>query len=258
VNELTLFGGESMSPFDSIKRGTEGDEHWYARDLQPMLGYSKWQDFRNAIERAKESARTQGVVVERVFMDVHNNPSELGGRPLLDYRLTRYACYLTAMNGDPRKPEIAAAQTYFAVKTREAETAPTFDPAKLTRMDILRMAMESEEQRLQLEAKVAADAPKVEAYDTFMTAEGDYTIATAAQMLSLGQNRLLSLLRDEGIFISSRRARYNTPYQQYMRHFRVATRTFHDGGREHASYTTYVKPSGVDWLRKFLKMRGAA
>lgn len=252
MNELALFGNGLPSPFDSIKRGTEGDEWWSARDLMPMLGYSKWQRFDAAIDRAKESASVNGDAVTSNFTAA-TKVTDASGPDQADYRLTRYACYLVAMNGDPRKPEIAAAQTYFAVKTREAETAPAFDPSKLSRLDVLRMALESEEQRLQLEAKVAEDAPKVEAYDTFMTADGDFSIGVVAKMLGLGQNTLYARLRDENILITGGR-QHNVPYQQYAHHFRVVTRTYDNGKQTRVSHTTYVVPSGVEWLRKFLKM----
>lgn len=110
------------SPFDRIRRvRPDGSEYWSAREMQPLQGYSKWQHFLIAIERAKAACFNSGERVEDHFTDARNNPSDLGGRPSMDVHLTRYAAYLVAMNGDPRKTEIAAAQTYFAVKAREAE-----------------------------------------------------------------------------------------------------------------------------------------
>lgn len=97
--------------------------------------------------------------------------------------------------------------------------------------------------------------PKAEAYDQFMTAEGDYAIGTVAQMLGTGQNRLFARLRDEHILITGGK-RHNTPYQQYAHHFRVVTRTFADNdGEAKSSHTTFVKPSGVDFVRKVLKLQ---
>lgn len=117
----------SSTPFDRIRQtDLTGEELWYARDLMPLLGYPRWADFKDAIERAKLSIKAQqgeNAVPEHFSgLTLKNNGR---GRPRQDYRLTRHACYLIAMNGDPRKPEIAAAQAYFVVKTREAETAPT-------------------------------------------------------------------------------------------------------------------------------------
>lgn len=107
---------------ESIKRVTQ-DEHpmefWSARDLMPMLGYVKWQKFAEVIERAKESLKVTGQLAENHFLPAPVKSS--GGRPGEDYFLTRQACYIIAQNGDPRKPEIALAQTYFATQTRKQE-----------------------------------------------------------------------------------------------------------------------------------------
>ncbi|MDB9372346.1 BRO family protein [Nodularia sphaerocarpa] len=114
---------EGTNPFDEIKQvDGDGNEYWVARQLQPLLGYTQWRRFEETIERAKLACQNSGVNQQEHF--IHLPGSATGkGRFGDNYQLTRYACYLTAMNGDPRKPEIAAAQTYFAVKTRMAETA---------------------------------------------------------------------------------------------------------------------------------------
>lgn len=109
------------SPFDQIRHVDERGEYWSARELMPLMGYGKWQSFEVPLERAMKSAEAQGHDVTRNFT---GSRKKSGGRPQVDYCLTRFACYLVAMNGDPNKPEVAAAQAYFAVRTREAETAP--------------------------------------------------------------------------------------------------------------------------------------
>ncbi|NJN13280.1 MAG: hypothetical protein HC815_37335 [Richelia sp. RM1_1_1] len=100
-----------------------GVEYWLARQLQPLLGYSRWQRFEETIERSKLACFNSGYEITNHFTDAGNlvKRTQGGGSRQSDYKLSRYACYLTAMNGDPRKPEIAVAQTYFAIKTREAE-----------------------------------------------------------------------------------------------------------------------------------------
>lgn len=115
---------EGASPFDQIRQvDTDGNEYWLARQFQPLLGYTQWRRFEETIERAKLACQNSGYSVDNHFADAGNvvKRKQGGGSSQSDYKLSRYACYLTAMNGDPRKPEIAAAQTYFALKTREAE-----------------------------------------------------------------------------------------------------------------------------------------
>lgn len=100
--------------------------------------------------------------------------------------------------------------------------------------------------------------PKAEAHDAFMSADGCYLIGNVAKMLGLGQNQLFARLRDEHILIKGGR-RHNTPYQQYAHHFKVTATSYSDSeGVEHTASTTYVKPSGVDFIRKVLKMPAVA
>ena len=117
------------STFDVIETYIESDngkEHievWFARDLQKVLGYARWENFQTAINRAVESCNTQGVNVDDHFREV-TKMVKLGSgaeREVKDYMLTRYACYLIAQNGDPKKEEVAFAQSYFAVQTSRAE-----------------------------------------------------------------------------------------------------------------------------------------
>lgn len=100
-----------------------GIEFWLARDLQHLLGYSKWDNFLNVVSKAKTACEVSGHPVADHFADV-GKMVDLGSgsqREVDDMMLTRYACYLIAQNGDPKKQEIAFAQTYFAIQTRRAE-----------------------------------------------------------------------------------------------------------------------------------------
>ena len=109
--------------FEEMVHVQEGIEFWYARDLQVLLGYSEWRNFLSVIDKAREACRlSKGQELDH-FVDVNKSiPQPKGGvREIEDIKCTRYACYLIAQNGDPRKEEIAFAQSYFAVQTRKQE-----------------------------------------------------------------------------------------------------------------------------------------
>ena len=110
--------------FDSIKHIDEnGIEYWEARELQVILDYKEWRKFENVIKKAKESCKNTGISTLEHFVGADKMVSIGSGaqRPQIDYKLTRYACYLIAQNGDSRKKVIALAQTYFAIQTRKQE-----------------------------------------------------------------------------------------------------------------------------------------
>ncbi len=115
---------EDNNFFENIKHVDEnGVEYWYARELMPILQYSNWQNFEKIIDKAKKSCQNSDISVFEHFTDVSKTIKMPKGaeKTILDYKLTRYACYLIAQNGDSRKKVIALAQTYFAVQTRKQE-----------------------------------------------------------------------------------------------------------------------------------------
>ena len=112
---------ETASLFESIKHiDDDGVEFWYGRELAPCLGYTQWRNFESVIDKAKEACKSVIGTIENDFADV-SKIVKAGAleKPVSDFKLTRYACYLIAQNGDStKKKEIAEAQTYFAIQTR--------------------------------------------------------------------------------------------------------------------------------------------
>lgn len=141
----------AASPFDAIRQWKSGREYWSARDLQHLLGYTKWEHFEEVIEKAMAACRNVGYDPQELFPlagKLQTRGNRGGTQEVKDYHLTRYACYLTAMNGDPRKSAIAQAQTYFAIKTREAELGSAQSAPVYTISDALRQRAFANENRV--------------------------------------------------------------------------------------------------------------
>ncbi|MBR5168282.1 MAG: DNA damage-inducible protein D [Salinivirgaceae bacterium] len=143
---------EYKSAFDKVAQSVKDDDNqdvevWYARELQQVLGYARWENFVVAIGRAMESCKTLGINIDDHFREVTKMVLLGSGsqRSVQDFMLTRYACYLIAQNGDPKKEEIAFAQSYFAVQTRKIELIEE-RLNQLARIDTRERLRESEKQ----------------------------------------------------------------------------------------------------------------
>lgn len=127
---LSNLQAEEYENFEEIKKIREdGTEYWNARELSEVLQYKKWENFAKVIDRAKLACQNSGFDIDDHFPEVRKMV-EIGSntvRELLDYELSRYACYLIVQNGDPRKEVIALGQTYFAIQTRRQEVADYFN-----------------------------------------------------------------------------------------------------------------------------------
>lgn len=250
------------SPFDAgrIPCQQGGEDRWSARWLMEQLGYPTWQHFEPVIERAKTTARTEGFNVRTLFTVDRKNT---GGRPQTDYLVTRYAAYLIAMNGQPSKPEVSAAQHYFAVKTREAEVSAV----SMTDDEIIHRALTLTTQRVAaLTERVAQLEPSAEAWDRLHELGADYEVGDAAKILSrdpaieIGRNRLFDFMHDQDWVF---RGRHNSwkAYQEAVDLGRLNQRPGgqyvherEDGTKEYRTGepTVLITPKGLAELRRLL------
>lgn len=171
MSELVKY---SEQTFESIKHVNEyGEEYWLARELQPVLEYAQWRRFSDAIERAKLACKNSGFTVEDHFADVGKMVDIGSGaeRQIDDVMLSRYACYLIVMNGDPRKEVIAIGQSYFAVKTRQQELIDNYEQ------------MSEDQKRLAIRNEMIAH---------------NKSLAEAAQMAGIADQREYAIFQNKG------------------------------------------------------------
>lgn len=171
MSELVKY---SEQTFESIKHVNEyGEEYWLARELQPVLEYAQWRRFSDAIERAKLACKNSGFAVEDHFADVGKMVDIGSGaeREIDDVMLSRYACYLIVMNGDPRKEVIAIGQSYFAVKTRQQELIDNYEQ------------MTEDQKRLAIRNEMIAH---------------NKSLAEAAQMAGIADQREYAIFQNKG------------------------------------------------------------
>jgi DNA-damage-inducible protein D len=277
------------SPFDALRRtDATGREYWLGRELMPHLGYEKWGNFYEAVIRAMAACTNSGQSQDRNFRQVTElaDAGNLGQQRRVNFELSRFGAYLVSMNGDPRKPEVAAAQTYFATATRWAETAQRtgFDlpknfaealelAARQTRA--LEAAQEQAERERELREAVVQEAaaldgklnatlgelgavlPKVEAYDAFLDQAGAFPLATAAQLLGMGRQKLINLLGGwRVLIIRPGHSDHLRPYTEHLHEGRFVVKstdvpiTHRDGSNEVITRgTTLVTPKGLDYIR---------
>lgn len=162
-NEIARYSEET---FESIKHVNEyGNEFWYARELQSILEYTEWRNFQKLIEKAQTACENSDMAVDECFVEVNKtSPMPNGGVKLIDdYILSRYACYLIVMNGDPRKEVIAVGQTYFAVKTHQQELIDHYDELSEDQKRLaIRKEMKAHNKSL---AEAAQKAGVIKSYD---------------------------------------------------------------------------------------------
>lgn len=195
---LPTQGGES--PFDSIRQVREdGSEFWSARSLMSVMGYSAWREFKVPVDRAMKSAENQGHNVPNNFGASHKVTGQRGPAAG-DFELTRFAAYLVAMNGDPNKPEVATAQAYFAIRTREAETS---QPSLSSQFDLMRAMIDGLETASRDASEAKAIATKTDARLDAIEGRHDWYSALGYARLNKVSNTSTQFLNRVGRLASS-------------------------------------------------------
>ncbi|MBB5940197.1 phage antirepressor KilAC domain-containing protein [Streptomyces zagrosensis] len=256
---LPLDEGNSRgsSPFDRIMLlDHRGEERWSARDLQQLMGYERWERFDDVIKRAKETIEASGLDPLDHFRGAVK--SMRGGRwgkqAVTDYRLTRFGAYHVTLAGDGRKPEVAAAKTYFAIKTREAEAAAQQPAADVSSPEgILALAekyVEAARDLVTTKKVLAVAAPKAGKWDSFCNSDGLIDMGCAAKALTkvtggLGRTKFMELLRREDIrFLQVQNPRL--PYENHIKAGRAEVKMVQ--ARHQWVEQTFFTPKGLDWL----------
>ena len=232
-----------------LTRTNDGIQAVLGRDLHRFLQvktrYNDW------FQRMAEYGFEQG---KEFYSILSKNPDQ-HGRPQQDHVITLDMAKHIAMI--QRSPQGMQARQYFIdveKQNRAGQKRPVIDGNAITRMELIQIAMNAETERLELEAKNKALQPKADAYDSFIDAAGSYSIGSVAKMLGIGANKLFIELRSRGVLIS-KGAMYNTPYQRYMRFFEVKAHQYEKrNGESGVSYTTYVRPAGIDFIRRRLEL----
>lgn len=258
--------GESpggRSPFDRIRQEDETGEWWSARDLMPLLGYQRWERFEDSIDRARMAIINTGQSAELHVSRRRERVVTRVKAPNIvrsNYKLTRYGAYMVAMNGDPRKPEVAAAQTYFAVQTRKAETATASAPSLPQDYEEALVALLSkvrESKALAAENKVLA--PKASKWDRFMNSDGLIGMTAIADMLNVPVKEMTNWLVDQGVFrkqLSKFGANQNMPRRMYQKANYFCVKVESNGK---VSYeVAYATADGADFIFDRWQNRAAA
>ncbi|GAA2108298.1 phage antirepressor KilAC domain-containing protein [Streptomyces synnematoformans] len=262
-----LNGNSGGTPFDRIKRMGDDGEWWSARDLMPLLGYLKWERFADSIERAKVAITNSGQTAELHVSRLREPVPTSGNAPpgeRMNYKLSRYGAYMVAMNGDPRKAEVAAAQTYFAVQTRRAETAlPDSPPDELELAEhavrLIREKRALAARNAELEAVNKELEPKAGKWEQFLDAEGLIGMRDTADLFKVDVRTLTGWLVEIGIFrkMTSRSGgRRNLPRRAYQNsgHFEVKAEA-HNGWN---CSVAYVTAQGLDLIADLWEKRESA
>ncbi|MFC8429930.1 phage antirepressor KilAC domain-containing protein [Streptomyces sp. NPDC057253] len=240
-----------------------GQERWSARDLQVLMGYDQWRQFDDAVQRAKAAINASGM--DALDHIAGARKVMAGGRwgkqEVTDYRLTRFGAYHVTLAGDGRKPEVAAAKTYFAVKTREAEIAAQPDVSSPEGIVVLAERYLAAARELVVTKKELAVAkPKAGKWDAFCDSEGLIDMGAAAKAFTkvtggLGRTKFMDRLREDDIhFLQVQNPRI--PYEIHIQKGRAEVK-FVPAGYKMVEQTFFT-PKGMDWLASKFGVDGSA
>lgn len=256
---MTAIATTRTSPFDRLRQvHPDGSEFWSARDLMPYLGYEKWERFADAVERAAFAIINTGMDPNSQASRVRE-PSGATRQMREDFHLTRYGAYMVAMNSDPRKVEVAAAQSYFATRTREAEIA---QPEPLDEIAVAERYLAALREKKALEAQAAINAPLVAQAATFRQADGLRTIPDLANDLQLHaatnypgikvlHQDVFGLAGRVGLIIRGNTVRHNQPTARAIEAGWVKPKetVYEDSkGQSHTTIGTRLTPRGYGRL----------
>jgi DNA-damage-inducible protein D len=257
-----------------VRYEDEDGEYWFARELAVLMGYSQWRHFNTAINRARTSMREDGRYNPKDHFHLVKRSAEVnvgkatktpdqGGRPSVDYRMTREACYFTAMNGDPKKSQVALAQQYFVLQTLRMEAvekavaapaAPVEMPSHIEALRGWANALEAQEKAEEEARRARAEAdelrPPAEAWRALAAAGGDCSVAEAAAILNrdpgitIGPTRLFRWLREIGI-VYQRPNGQLVPYHRHLEHVHLRATP--------SSTEVRVTPDGLVWIQQRLR-----
>jgi DNA-damage-inducible protein D len=239
-----------------------GQERWSARDLQILMGYEQWRQFDDAVQRARQAIDASGMDSRDHIAGARKviTGGRWGKQDVADYRLTRFGAYHVALAGDGRKPEVAAAKTYFAVKTREAELAAKPDVSSPE--GILALAenyVAAARELVMTKKELAVAKPKASKWDQFMNSEGLIGMTAIADMLNAPVKEMTNWLVEENIFrkqLSRFGSNQNMPRRMYQTsgHFTIKIES---NGR--VSYeVAYATALGADFIFDRWQGRAAA